>query len=90
VAAVAGVHHDQAERLHRRAPRLARAAALLGPVDVEHEPVRVLQHGVLHFPRAALEHHAQHRGVAHRLEANLLHEPVADLLDAGARQGQAG
>ena len=34
--------------------------------------------------------HAQHRGVAHRLEPHLLHEPVADLLHSRAAERQAG
>ncbi len=90
VAAVTGVEHDEPQRLHAPAPRFAGARHVLGPVDVQHQAVGVLQHAVLDLARGAAQHHPQHGRVPDGLQPHLLHEPVADLLHPRAAQREAG
>ena len=89
--AVAGIEDDKAEGLRGGAARRAlRARALLGAVDVEHDAIGILEREVLHLPRRRVENDAQHGARARRLEAQLFHETVVDLLELGPCEPEAG
>ena len=85
---MAGVQHDPPQRLPRAAERAPRPGRP-GAVDVQHQPVGILERQGLELAAGPLKAHAELGIAPRRRHADLLHEPVAHFLDLRPRQREA-